>query len=241
MNLCFTLGVYIDPDNRDDPNMILRAWPMSLGKSVTLLGAALLAASNFASRGEDPDASAADAAVPAPSESANSRPPKVEAFALIGTASYPGGASAFFDGNSAEFKTSIHPGEKVGGCILEAVAFDHVRLRAGAREINLPMKMQLRRENQGPWQLLALTGRFTPADPPAAPQARPGAPPAVTPPPVENRATTELDFGLSEKQLRNLDKLADGAMMPGKEFKPEKQDAEAKLIRKMEEALQREQ
>jgi hypothetical protein len=49
------------------------------------------------------------------------------------------------------------------------------------------------------------------------------------------------DHGLSEKQLRKLDQLSDDAMLPGKGFKPEKRDAEVKLIKKMEQVLQREQ
>lgn len=86
------------------------------------------------------------------------------ALALIGTASYPGGEMAFFDGNREEFKTSVRRGEKIGDWTVATIAFDHVRLTMGTNEFDLRMDKQLRRESSGEWQIKPMTGRFTSAD-----------------------------------------------------------------------------
>lgn len=96
--------------------------------------------------------------------STRSRPSGSLAFALIGTASYPGGEMAFFDGNREEFKTSARRGEKIGDWTVATIAFDHVRLTMGTNEFDLPMDKQLRRESAGEWQMKPMTGRFTSAD-----------------------------------------------------------------------------
>ena len=99
--------------------------------------------------------------VPQPSPIIRSRPAGVVAFALIGTASYRGGEVAFFDGSRDEFKTSVHPGEKIGEWIVAVIAFDHVRLTHGATQVDLPIEKQLRRENSGDWKIQPLTTRFS--------------------------------------------------------------------------------
>jgi hypothetical protein len=96
----------------------------------------------------------------------------------------------------------------------------------------------LRRENHGQWKLLALTERFTPTnreDSPA-PQLR------FVPPPQENRGSAEFDRGLSEKQLRKLDKPPDDGMKPSKGSKSDKRGEEdLKFLKKVEKAARREQ
>jgi len=115
------------------------------------------------------DASSEQVAAPAPHSG------KVEAFALVGTASYDQKSFAFFDGNDSGFKQLLHKGEKIGGCTLVSIAYDHVTLKANEKLINVPVKTQLRRENEGDWKLLALTENFTPAQSPAEPEPASGA------------------------------------------------------------------
>lgn len=110
--------------------------------------------------------------VPPSSRTTRSRPVGVVAFALIGTASYPGGEVAFFDGSREEFKTSVHPGEKIGDWIVAVIAFDHVRLTSGTNQFDLPMDKQLRRENTGEWQIQPQTARFNQTGNPRAEQSR---------------------------------------------------------------------
>lgn len=111
-------------------------------------------------------------AVPQAPKVIESRPVSIIAFALIGTATYPGGEVAFFDGNREEFKTSVHRGEKIGEWTVATVGFDHVRLTMGTNEFDLPMDKQLRRESSGEWQVKPMTGRFTTADPRSPEQTR---------------------------------------------------------------------
>lgn len=92
--------------------------------------------------------------------------PKVDAFALVGTAMYDRKTFAFFDGNDSNYKQLLHPGEKIAGCTLVAVAHDHVTLKSNNKLINLPVKTELRRENGGEWKQLELTENFTPATTP---------------------------------------------------------------------------
>ncbi|MBC8002734.1 MAG: hypothetical protein H7X97_09110 [Opitutaceae bacterium] len=134
-------------------------------------------------------------------------PGKVLAFALIGTASYPGGAVAFFDGNIEEFKTSVHRGEIIGGWTVATIAFDHVRLTMGTNEFNLPMDKQLRRESFGDWQIRPLTGRFTPAKNPQSEQS------LVTPEAGSDRrrsSTQVSDPGTNTRSSRTDRRSGDG-------------------------------
>ncbi|MBI3880318.1 MAG: hypothetical protein HY301_09685 [Verrucomicrobia bacterium] len=57
-----------------------------------------------------------------------------------------------------------------------AIAHDHVQLKTGDQVIELPVKMQLRRENAGEWKLLAMTENFTPSV--REPEPREGSAPA---------------------------------------------------------------
>ncbi len=101
------------------------------------------------------------------------KPPKVEAFALLGTMSSERGAVAFFDGTSAAYRRAAQAGDKLGGHTVASVAHDSVTLQASGRELCLPLKMQLRREDQGEWQIAPLPDDFQPsASPPARGDSR---------------------------------------------------------------------
>jgi hypothetical protein len=94
------------------------------------------------------------------------RPPKTEAFALLGTLISERGAVAFFDGTSAAYRGAVEPGDKLGSHTIAAITHDRVTLREGDRELCLPLKMQFRREDQGEWLLAALPDDFQPTAPP---------------------------------------------------------------------------
>lgn len=112
-----------------------------------------------ASRNSD----AAPAPVAAPK---SARPPKVEAFALIGTMSSEHGAVAFFDGTSTAYRKAAESGDKLGDYTVAAIEHDRVTLKAGDSELCLPLKMQFRREDQGEWRLADLPDNFQPTQPP---------------------------------------------------------------------------
>ena len=94
------------------------------------------------------------------------RPPKVEAFALLGTLISERGAVAFFDGTSTAYRRAFEPGDQLGSLTVAAIEHDRVTLRDGERELCLPLKMQFRREGEGEWLLAALPDDFQPTAPP---------------------------------------------------------------------------
>ena len=67
------------------------------------------------------------AAVPKPA-----RPPRVEAFALLGTMSSERGAVAFFDGTSSAYRKAAEPGDQLRGCSERVARAAVLELPAGA-------------------------------------------------------------------------------------------------------------
>jgi hypothetical protein len=109
---------------------------------------------------------AADAPAPVATAPKPARPPKVEAFALLGTLISERGAVAFFDGTSTAYRRAVEPGDQLGSHTVAAIEHDRVTLRDGDRELCLPLKMQFRREGEGEWLLAALPDGFQPTAPP---------------------------------------------------------------------------
>lgn len=78
---------------------------------------------------------------------------KVESFSVVGTISYAKGDFAFFDGSGKEFRKPLKVGESIAGHKLVAIGIDDVQLEAGDKKLILKMGAQMRREEDGPWQL----------------------------------------------------------------------------------------
>lgn len=94
------------------------------------------------------------------------KPPKVEAFALLGTMTSARGAVAFFDGTSTAYRKAVEIGDTLGSHTIAAIEHERVTLKAGDHELCLPLKMQFRREDQGEWLLAELPDNFQPTAPP---------------------------------------------------------------------------
>jgi len=104
------------------------------------------------------------------------RPARVETFTLVGTLAYHKGAFAFFEGSSSEWTRALKPADVIAGHKLVEIYPNAVKLEADGREWELPVGGQMRREDDGPWQLaeassggpaaapnalIAASGRFT--------------------------------------------------------------------------------
>jgi len=74
-------------------------------------------------------------------------------FALAGTMSYEKGTFAFFEGTSSEYKKVLKPAETIAGYTVTAITPAYVKLASSSNEIELPVGMQLRREESGDWHL----------------------------------------------------------------------------------------
>ncbi len=110
---------------------------------------------------------------------------RVEAFTLVGTMSYEKGPFAFFDGTRSEYRKVVKPEDTIAGYKITNIAPAAVKLASATNEVELAVGMQLRRVEDGEWQVAAAPE--TPrASPPPLASARPPSVPTMAPaePPV---------------------------------------------------------
>ncbi len=82
---------------------------------------------------------------------------RVDAFTLVGTMTYEKGPFAFFEGTSSEYRKVLKPTEIIAGYKVTNIAFNSVKLADQTNEIQLAVGMQMRREENGPWQVSSAT------------------------------------------------------------------------------------
>jgi hypothetical protein len=78
-----------------------------------------------------------------------------ETFSLMGTIRYAKGDFAFFDGSSSEYKKVLKASDMIGGYKISQVGHSSVKLASTNKEVELPVGMQMKRQDQGEWQLTA--------------------------------------------------------------------------------------
>lgn len=83
------------------------------------------------------------------------RQPVVETFSVVGTMSYAKGDLAFFDGSSGIFRKTLKVGETIAGHKVTAITAEEVSLEAGDKKVTLKVGGQMRREDEGPWEMAA--------------------------------------------------------------------------------------
>jgi len=71
-----------------------------------------------------------------------------ESFALVGTIHYDKGPFAFFDGNRSDYKKVLKPEDTIAGFKVTEILPSAVKLASPTNEIELPVGMQLRREDE---------------------------------------------------------------------------------------------
>ena len=91
--------------------------------------------------------------VPPSQNSTATRPRnRSESFALVGTMRYDKGPFAFFDGNRSDYRKVLKPDDTIGGFKVAEILPSAVKLTSSTNEIELPVGMQLRREDEsGEW------------------------------------------------------------------------------------------
>lgn len=80
-----------------------------------------------------------------------------ESFALVGTMSSEKGRFAFFDGSNSDYKRVLGTNDQIAGYTIAEVTPDHVSLQSTNQEIKLPVGMQMKRFEEGQWELTART------------------------------------------------------------------------------------
>ncbi len=88
------------------------------------------------------------------------RPARVEAFALVGTMSYENGTYAFFDGTGSSYRKAAKAGDSIAGHKIADISADRVKLEVNGLQIELNVGVQMRKEDEGEWQLAGRAESF---------------------------------------------------------------------------------
>jgi hypothetical protein len=121
----------------------------------------------------------------------------VESLTLVGIMNYDEkGPLAFFDGTRSAYQQVLKPADTIAGYKLTGIERTSVKLAVGTNEFQLPIGMQLRRDDQGKWQMTEPSYSSSersdrssfarsvppPAGAPPSPPQGPGGPPSDQPP-----------------------------------------------------------
>lgn len=81
---------------------------------------------------------------------------RVDSFTLVGTMSYEKGRYAFFDGTSSEYRNkALKPNDTIAGYRVGEVHQNDITLLAASNKvIHLDVGMQMKRTDNGPWELM---------------------------------------------------------------------------------------
>jgi hypothetical protein len=81
---------------------------------------------------------------------------QIDFFTLNGTMSYEDRHYAFFEGTSSQYRKVLAPSDIIAGYKISEIGDDHVMLAASSNQvINLRVGMQMKRQDGGPWSLVA--------------------------------------------------------------------------------------
>jgi hypothetical protein len=89
-------------------------------------------------------------------EAPRPRSTRTESFKLVGTMISTNGTFAFFDSASSQYKKTAKVGDTIAGYKVAAITHDDVQLSAtNSQAIEMGMGMQMKREEEQPWSLVA--------------------------------------------------------------------------------------
>jgi hypothetical protein len=143
------------------------------------------------------------------------RTPRVESFALVGTMSYAKGDIAFFDGTSSQYHKAAKVGDAIGAYKVKEVTSSLVKLAGEKQEVELKVGQQLRREDEGEWQVAARSGSFASSSGPpptngnggeASSNARSDSPPSASSESPSPAGASDLLKRLREQREKELNK-----------------------------------
>ncbi len=86
------------------------------------------------------------------------RPATVEVFALVGTMTYEKGTFAFFEGSRSDYTKVLKADGIIAGHKVVEIQANGVKLDFGGKELELPVGSQMRREDEGAWQISEARG-----------------------------------------------------------------------------------
>jgi len=80
--------------------------------------------------------------------------PAIEFFTLYGTMIYEQGTFAYFGGSDEAFRKALRIRDTIGGLEVVDISPSHVRLDNAGEALTLGVGMQLKRRDQGEWELV---------------------------------------------------------------------------------------
>ena len=89
------------------------------------------------------------------------KPVRVDYLNLLGAMSYEKGAFAFFDGSNSEYRKTVKTGESIAGCKVAEVTQTNVTLEISGKTLTLEVGSQLKRQDDGEWQVNATVESFS--------------------------------------------------------------------------------
>jgi hypothetical protein len=131
-----------------------------------------------------------------------------ETFTLVGTMTYEKGPFAFFEGTSSDYHKVLKPAETIAGYTVTSIVPPIVKLAAGTNEVQLKVGMQMRREEEGEWQVASLD--FSSGGSSGPTSVRPGPGPTVVRT-ASSAPNTEPD-GEGEPQMIMVDPASQTAI-----------------------------
>jgi len=138
------------------------------------------------------------------SETEKPRVPVSDVIALSGTIIYAKGNYAFFDSSASKFRKAAKIGDQIAGYTLKEVQQTHVALQRGQESLNLKIGEQLRREDEGAWQVTSDV-TFTSSD--NGSQTTTASDPAAEPSSDKSNSTSPTPSGASEGPSEALKRL----------------------------------
>jgi hypothetical protein len=88
------------------------------------------------------------------------KPVKVEGFSLVGTLMSEKGNYAFFDGSEARYRAALQTSNNIAGYTVAAITPNFVTLRSPSNAFDLTMNMQMRKQEEGDWELTEAKGSW---------------------------------------------------------------------------------
>ncbi len=92
-----------------------------------------------------------------PSRGPRERPVRVQSFSLLGTMIYDQATYAFFGGSEPNYNTVLNPSNSIAGFKIEDVTLNSVKLCSGTNTFDLSIGKQMRKVDDGDWQLVSGT------------------------------------------------------------------------------------
>jgi hypothetical protein len=129
------------------------------------------------------------------------KPKSVDSMTLVGTMTYEKGTFAFFDGSSSEYRKALKRADSIAGYKLTGIAANYVKLASGTNELELKVGSQLRREEDGPWQLSSQAASYSEMPSSAAGSAS-GSTASASSPSVPSGPYSDILKKLAEQRLK---------------------------------------